>query len=250
MFSFFRRKKSANVTETVFTTTRQGLTIRGTELRPEGDRLPAAIMCHGFMATQGTVRQYANALAEAGYATYIFDFCGGSAAFGKSEGKTTDMSVLTEVADLEAVIAEVTARPYVDASRLLLAGCSQGGFVSALTAAKHPDLAKRLVLIFPALCIPENWTERYATDEEIPQSIEFWGLTLGKGFVTSLRGMDVFAKMPEYSKPVIIFQGAKDPIATLGHSQRAAGGHLIGIGALHYKRAHFPHLCLQQADGV
>ena len=48
-------------------------------------------------------------------------------------------------------------------------------------------------------------------------------MTLGKGFVTSLRGMDVFAKMPEYSKPVIIFQGAKDPIATLGHIERAAG---------------------------
>ena len=48
-------------------------------------------------------------------------------------------------------------------------------------------------------------------------------MMLGRGFVTSLRGMDVFAKMPEYGKPVIIFQGAKDPIARLGYSERAAG---------------------------
>ena len=35
--------------------------------------------------------------------------------------------------------------------------------------------------------------------------------------------MDVFAKMPEYDRAVIIFQGAKDPIARLEDSQRAAG---------------------------
>ena len=48
-------------------------------------------------------------------------------------------------------------------------------------------------------------------------------MMLGRGFFMALRGMDVFTKMPEFGKPVIIFQGAKDPIATLGHSERAAG---------------------------
>lgn len=39
-----------------------------------------------------------------GYVAFTFDFCGGSAMCGKSDGKTTEMSVLTETKDLKAVI--------------------------------------------------------------------------------------------------------------------------------------------------
>ena len=114
MFWFFKRKKkNPAIAESSFSCVREGLTIRGTEFRPAGDGLPVAIVCHGFMATEGSVRQYAMALAELGYATYTFDFCGGSAAFGKSEGKTTEMSVLTEASDLSAVLDAAKAWPFV-----------------------------------------------------------------------------------------------------------------------------------------
>lgn len=88
-----------------FNCKRDELVIYGTEYRPEGDNLPVAIVCHGFMAWQDTVRQYAMELAQMGFCAYCFDFCGGSVLKkGKSDGATTDMSVLTEVQDLEAVI--------------------------------------------------------------------------------------------------------------------------------------------------
>lgn len=231
MFSFFRRKKSANVTETVFTTTRQGLTIRGTELRPAGDRLPAAIMCHGFMATQGTVRQYANALAEAGYATYIFDFCGGSAAFGKSEGKTTDMSVLTEVADLEAVIAYVRSLPYVDASRLVVGGCSQGGFVSALTAAKRPEDIEKLILIYPALCIPDDARRgqmMFARFDpaNIPETFQCGPMKLGRCYPSAVLEMDPFREIAPYRGRVLLIHGTADDLVKPEYSRRAKEAYL------------------------
>ena len=50
----------------------------------------------------------------------------------KSDGKTTEMSVLTEVKDLEVVIDYVSTLPYVNKDKIFLMGCSQGGFVSAL----------------------------------------------------------------------------------------------------------------------
>ena len=50
---------------------------------------------------------------------------------GKSDGKTTEMSVLTETKDLEAVIEYVRNLSYTDSEKILLMGCSQGGFVSA-----------------------------------------------------------------------------------------------------------------------
>ena len=45
-------------TETTFECKRGNLTIRGTEYRPEGEDLPVAIVSHGFMAWQDTVRHY------------------------------------------------------------------------------------------------------------------------------------------------------------------------------------------------
>ena len=66
-----------------------------------------------------------------GYVAFTFDFCGGYAMCGKSDGKTTEMSVLTETKDLKAVIEYVRNLSYTDSEKILLMGCSQGGFVSA-----------------------------------------------------------------------------------------------------------------------
>ena len=138
MFKRFQSKQRAvGITESEFSCKRDGLLIRGTEYRPAGDNLPAAIVSHGFMANQDTVRHYALHLAKQGYAAYCFDFNGGSVMGSRSEGRTTDMSVLTEVEDLEAVIDYVTQLPCVGGAGTLLMGCSQGGFVSALTAARR-----------------------------------------------------------------------------------------------------------------
>lgn len=143
---------------------RGDLTIRGTEYRPNGEKLLIAIVCHGFMANQQTVRQYTRLLAKIGYCAYCFDFCGGSVPpLGRSDGATTDMSVLTEVQDLEAVIRYAQSLPYTS-DTLLLMGCSQGGMVSALTAAKHPDAVDRLVLFYPAFCIPDDARARAHDD--------------------------------------------------------------------------------------
>ena len=122
---FLKAKQNPNILNRGFACSRDGLTIRGTEYRPGGSSLPAAVVSHGFMANQSTVRHYASYLAEMGYAAYCFDFNGGSVAGSKSDGKTTDMSVLTEALDLEAVIDHVLQLSYIDAGKgVLLMGCS------------------------------------------------------------------------------------------------------------------------------
>ena len=76
LFSVFQKEDTIRRRE--FSCKRDNLTIRGTEYRPaQGENLPVAIVCHGFMAFQDTVRQYAKTLARMGYAAYCFDFCGG-----------------------------------------------------------------------------------------------------------------------------------------------------------------------------
>lgn len=66
-----------------------------------------------------TVLNIMRLLAEMGYLfAFTFDFCGGSAMLsGKSDGKTTEMSVLTETKDLEAVIEYVRNLSYTDSEK-------------------------------------------------------------------------------------------------------------------------------------
>ena len=228
--ALFQRKKKVpeGVCVTEFSCVRDGLTLRGKEYRPAGTDLPAAIVSHGFMATHATVTQYAGALAGMGYAAYCFDFNGGSVMGSKSDGKTTEMSVLTEVADLEAVIDHVSALPYIRQNAFLLMGCSQGGFVSALTAAKRKKAQiARLVLFYPALCIPDDaragkMMMAKFDPQNVPEQFRCGPMRLGRRYVTDVQAMDPFAEIAVYDGPVLIVQGTKDAIVAPDYARRAA----------------------------
>lgn len=233
MLGLWRKKKVGNIriSETVFECQREGLTIRGTEYRPEGEKLPIAIVCHGFMAFQDTVRQYAKALAEMGYVSFCFDFCGGSVMKGKSEGKTTEMSVLTEVRDLEAVIDYVKKLPYADADNILLMGCSQGGFVSALTAVKRKNEIAKLILFYPALCIPDDARAgkmMFAKFDptNVPEIVNCGPMKLGRCYVTDVINMGPYEEIEDYSGDVLIVHGTEDNIVKLEYSKKAYEAYL------------------------
>lgn len=226
----FRKKPAEPFAETPFECRRDTLTIRGTEYRTAGEQLPVAIVCHGFMAFQDTVRHYTKELARMGYCAYCFDFCGGSVVKGKSDGATTDMSVLTEVRDLEAVIAHVQSLPYTG-QELLLMGCSQGGFVSALAAAKHPEWVWKLVLFYPALCIPDDaragkmMFARF-DPQNIPERIDCGPMKLGRCYPADVMDMDPFAEIQGYGGPVLIVHGTQDSIVRPEYAQRAGNSYV------------------------
>ena len=233
LLDMFLKKKFPpvpGITETPFECLRDGLTIRGTEYRPEGENLPVAIVSHGFMGYQDTVRHYCRELASIGYATYCFDFCGGSApGKGASDGASTDMSVLTEVKDLEAVIAYTGSLPYTS-DTLLLMGCSQGGFVSALTAVKPEHKVDKLVLFYPALCIPDDARAGKMLfarfDPENPPAVINCGpMKLGCCYPNDVVRMDPFAEIAPYTGPVLIVHGTKDRIVNVDYSRKAAAAY-------------------------
>lgn len=223
---FTQNQKNRNITETAFDCVRNGLTIRGTEYKPIGEKLPIAIVSHGFMAFQDTVRHYAKAIAQNGYLSYCFDFCGGSVVKGKSDGKTTEMSVLTEVSDLEAVMKYAQNHPYADPEKILLMGCSQGGFVSALTAAKHNDAVSKLVLFYPAFCIPDDARAgkmmfAQFDPNNIPSIVNCGPMKLGRCYVEDVIRMNPYDEIKAFQGDVLIVHGDKDKIVDIEYSKKA-----------------------------
>lgn len=222
---FGKVKLPEGISEREFECRRGELTVRGTEYRGPGRNLPVAICSHGFLLTRKSVRKYAIALASMGYAAYCYDFCGGSLFGGKSDGATTAMSVFTEVSDLEAVIEYVQSLPE-NGKKLLLMGASQGGFVSALTAAKHPDLVDKLALFYPALCIPDDARAgkmMFAKfdPQNIPEIVKCGPMKLGRVYVSDVLDIDPFNEISPYEGPVMIVHGTKDSIVNIDYSIRA-----------------------------
>ncbi|HEX3022902.1 MAG TPA: alpha/beta fold hydrolase [Lachnospiraceae bacterium] len=199
-----------------------GRMIYGVSYIPEDvQKCPIVIFCHGFNGTNVDFAVNSEYLASRGIAAVCFDFCGGSVN-SKSELSTTEMTLFTEKEDLCAVIEEVKSWDTIDSDNIFVFGGSQGGMVSALVAEEHKDEIKGLLLLFPALCIPDNWNAEYPTLNSIPETRELWGVTLGRVFFETIHGFDVFNTIGKYDRKVLIFHGDKDGIVPLEYGEKAA----------------------------
>ena len=155
-----------------------------------------AIVSHGFNGTCDFARDYFRTLNELGYIVYAMDFPCGS-VHSRSDNNTMNMSVIDEKEDVKAIVRHFQQQPDVDRNGIVLIGESQGGLVSALAAADLKDDISRLVLIYPALCIPDNWNSRYPNASDILDTIF------------------------RFEGPVQIVQGSKDAIVVVRDSERA-----------------------------
>ena len=174
-------------------------------------KIPVMVMAHGFNGTHQETRGFAETMARNGVAAYIFDFCGGSMA-SRSEGNTADMSVHTEEADLEAVVAALCRLPNIDSRRVSLLGCSQGALVSTITAADNPGMFNAVALIYPALGIPETAPFMLERTRDTPCDFEFWGMKMSQKYYRSILGLAPFAYLERISAPLLVVYGDEDAI--------------------------------------
>lgn len=202
---------------------RDGMKIYGQIYVPKGIDvpMPALVFSHGFGGSHTTGASYARRLAVHGYVVNCFDFCGATSS-SRSDGKTTEMSIFTEESDLLAVMETLRAQEYVDASELYLIGTSQGGMVSAMAAADKSEHVKAAILIYPALCIADNAKEWFGSADNIPETYNLWGVTLGRAYFERLFGYDTFGHIKKYTGPVLIIHGDEDSIVPVSYAERAA----------------------------
>ncbi len=220
---------TSKIVKTRFELDSQGCKLRGFILRPhQTGRLPAVIVSHGFASCTRDTKKYAHVFVDEGFVAVCFDFC--MSGSGKSSGSSLGMSVLTEKTDLLNVLDYVKGLDFVDPHHIMLAGCSQGGFVSALAAAEREDEVERLVLYYPALCIPDDARRGQMINakfdsDHVPEQFRALFVRLGSKYVLDVKDMDPFREICGYRKPVLIVHGTKDKLVDISYSRRAAAAY-------------------------
>ena len=200
--------------------THHNRTVEADVYRPDASRFPIVVFSHGYNGSKNDFKESAEYLMSKGIGAITFTFCG-SGASDKSGFPTTDMTLFTEKEDLSAVVDYAKSMKWFNGNLFLLGG-SQGGMVSAMVAEDRAEDIKGMVLLFPGFSIPDDWNARYPNDDAVPASIDWWGVKLGRNFVLTLRDLDIYEKMDEFTKPVLLMHGTKDDIVPLRYSERAA----------------------------
>ena len=185
----------------------QGKKIYGYITAPKNykdQKLPTVIISHGFggLAERGDF--YAQSLAKAGYVVYSFDFMGGNKN-SRSGNDTLNMSVFTEVDDLDVVISKLKSQSYVDQSKIfLLKGDIKG-----------------LILVFPAFVLFDDARELFKSTSDMPEVYNHRGSEVGRAYFEKSLDYDVYQDIKNYDGKVFIVHGTNDTTAPISYSRKA-----------------------------
>ena len=201
------------------------MNIYGVAYVPDTDgKVPLVIFSHELGNDHRSGERYAERLAEAGYAAYVFDFCGGTVGGNKSDGSNKGMSVLTEASDLEAVMKSARTWEFVDPDRIVLLGGSMGGLVTTVVGSQHQEEIAGMILMYPALSAKaDSGTERYKTEDEVPEEVSLFGgwIHVGKNYVTDLWKVDFDQLLSSYKGHMLLLHGDKDSTVPISWSENA-----------------------------
>ena len=190
----------------------------------DGKKVPLVIFSHELGNDHTSGERYAERLAEAGYAAYVFDFRGGTVGGNKSDGSNSEMSILTEASDLESVLAAAKTWDFVDPDKIVLLGGSMGGLVTSVVGSTHQDEIAGMILMYPALSAKvDSGAEQYQSEDEIPEDVSLFGgwIHVGKNYITDLWTVDFDQMLSSYQGHMLLLHGDKDSTVPISYSEEA-----------------------------
>lgn len=199
---------------------RDGKRIAGELYLPDLPFSPLVIISHGFGGNGDHSKPYAQFFAENDIAAYVFDFIGGGEDI-KSDGKMTEMSVLTEERDLGIVLDGLKENSRIDKENIFLLGRSQGGYVSSLVASERNEEIKGMVLLYPAYVIQDDVIERTNNGKHFEPLSTFLGHTVSEIYDRDAFSIDIYARMKKYTGEVLIIHGTDDQTVPIAYSCEA-----------------------------
>ena len=176
---------------------------------------PQVIYLHGFASGPGSQKAqfFHRKFFESGVEIHLPDLAGG------------DFERITISRQLAVVERVAQGGP------VRLIGSSLGGYLSALYAARHPEV-DRLVLLAPAFCFPTRWVGSLG-----PERVEEWKRTgkLPVYHYAERRERDLGYQMvedgaqyedyPDFHQPALILHGHQDPVVPSSLSERFVATH-------------------------
>lgn len=209
---------------------RDGLTLRGTLVKPEGvDKCPITIINHGLMANRGKdrdgmLKMLAEKLLDKGIASVCFDFDG----HGESDGDFQDMSVLGEILDACKIMDYVLSLDWV--TDTYIAGHSQGALVGGMIAGYYREFVKKLVMLAPAATIKDDalagncFGTKYETDNLPPyiamRNTEGESFKLGQTYMRVARTLPIYETTSMFRGKTLIIHGSDDEAVGVIGSKR------------------------------
>ena len=185
------------------------------------DEFPLVVLSHGFGSNMDSLRTLGQSICKIGFASFIYDFIGGGTNI-KSDGVMTEMSVLTEVNDLNTVLDELKEDQRINEDNIFLLGQSQGGFVSTYVAGTRDDI-KGLVDYCPAFCIRDDAEKAYPNPNDVPDTYNVLGFaTVGKIYYMDAVSFDIYEIMEDIECNTLLMHGTTDNVVPISYSERAS----------------------------
>lgn len=136
------------------------------------------------------------------------------------------MNIFIECDDLISVINYAKSKDYTNENNITLLGTFQGGFVSAIVAAKLKNKISKLILLCPALVIPDDARNGRIGGasydiNNVPNIINCDGFKIGKQFHDAVINVDSYELIKGYNYPVLYIQGKNDKTVNYSYAIKA-----------------------------
>lgn len=207
-------------------------------------KVPLVILTHGLGGTCAGGERYAVQFAEMGIATYCYDLRFASVN-SRSNNDTTKLTPFTAKSDLQAVIDTSKTWDFVDKDNVFLMGYSLGGLTSGITAPDNMDYIKAEIMFYPAFVVQDEVRRLAAMGDDMPDTFEFTGVTVGRAIVDETKDYDLYAQAQRFEKDVLLIHGDADPVVPISCSELLKAGlssveyHVIRDGVHSFQGEHF-----------
>lgn len=223
-----------------------GADIYGELYLPEttDETVPLVILTHGLGGTCAGGERYATQFAEMGIATYCYDLRFASED-SRSNNDTTQLSPSTVRSDLQAVIDTSKTWDFVDTDNVFLMGYSLGGLTTAITAPDNMDYIKAEIMFYPAFVIQDMAAELAAMGDDMPETFDLTGVTLGRVLVEDTVNYDLYAQAEKFNKDALLIHGDADTVVPISYSETLSNllpsveYHVIKDGVHSFQGEHF-----------
>ena len=194
------------------------------DLPRESQSSPLLIIIHGLTGymEEEHLSALAGAANETGYAVLRADLYG----HGKSGGMFAEHTISIWLEEVLTITDYAKSLPFV--TELYIAGHSQGGLVAALATGMRPQDYRALILLSPALNIPEDARQGVFLHDfrfdpaHIPASFGLDGRRLNGSYLQDAQKIHAEDALRQYPGPILIIHGDQDEVIPLTVSREPA----------------------------